>query len=61
MTKDQDVELTMKIADVIQGAFDCGECGTCNPEYPKYLKVAMDAHRSLETYIRELLERKPNV
>ena len=59
MTKDQEVELSMKIADVVGDAFECGkEFENMGSKYAKLLSKSLSSQRALEDCVRKLLEEQ---
>lgn len=59
MTEEQEVELSMKIADVVGDAFECGkEFKNMTSKYAKLLSKSLSSQQALEDYVRKLLEEQ---
>lgn len=57
MTKDQEVELSMKIADVVGDAFVCGkEFEKMDNNYAKLLSKSLASQQALKDFVHNLLE-----
>ena len=57
MNKQQEVELSMKIADVVGDAFECGKkFDEMSDNYAKLLSKSLAAQRSLKDFIHSILE-----
>lgn len=57
MNKQQEVELSMKIADVVGDAFECGKkFDEMSDNYAKLLSKSLASQRSLKDFIHSILE-----
>lgn len=57
MNKQQEVELSMKIADVVGDAFECGKkFNEMSDNYAKLLSKSLASQQALKDFIHNLLE-----